>query len=251
MVDDTHQDERFHDNPLVTGPPHVRAYAGVPIVSPDGFAIGVLCVQDQRPRSFSELDLTPLHDLAQMVTDELELRLAHRELAWATEHDEDHQLAGVAGSCMDLSEQEAERERYRLAQEAARFGIWEWNLEHDSVHWDEACWRMLGYDPAEGRTLAFADWRDLVHPDDLARVEPVVIAQVRRSEPFTIEFRYKCADGAWLWVQGRGHIVKRAPDGQPQLLMGTHVEIEQLKQTEHALRLREQELQQAAITSRK
>ncbi|MCG5548490.1 PAS domain-containing protein [Halorhodospira halochloris] len=152
---------------------------------------------------------------------------------------------------MDLSEQEAERERYRLAQEAARFGIWEWNLEHDSVHWDEACWRMLGYDPAEGRTLAFADWRDLVHPDDLARVEPVVIAQVRRSEPFTIEFRYKCADGAWLWVQGRGHIVKRAPDGQPQLLMGTHVEIEQLKQTEHALRLREQELQQAAITSRK
>ncbi|WP_200195458.1 PAS domain-containing protein [Halorhodospira abdelmalekii] len=592
IVDDTHQDERFHDNPLVTGPPHVRAYAGVPIVSPDGFVIGVLCVQDQRPRSFSELDLTPLQDLAQMVTDELELRLASRELEqernlflggptvafvwepepgrwpvryispnvtevlgyrpeelvgtaygalidaedreriaaeeraaahrcaarstqpiepspyrlqaadgswrwiyessviefdeqgrwiairgyinditervereqalaeanerlaeteriaqighWRTypdsgalqwspmtyellgfdprgpepkladlleripyedhhqvaefqfqadsdrtacegtyriqrpdgrvlwvrevaqqwhdeqgrwvvqgtvqdvteyqetllalherqrqheaifrraksisliqldvcgviqeashgaevlfgytraeligqnagmlaspdeQHlpaqviervrlgcqevteeirpihrsgrvfpallslvpvfDEDHELVGAVAACMDLSKQATERERYRMAQEAARFGVWEWDLERDAIYWDEACWRMLGYDPAEGRTLGFADWQVRVHPDDLPKAERIVWAKINRGQPFTTVFRYRRADGGWLWVQGRGQIVEHAADGRPRRMVGTHVEIDRLKRTEGELRQRE------------
>ncbi|MFW6278418.1 MAG: PAS domain-containing protein, partial [Halorhodospira sp.] len=155
------------------------------------------------------------------------------------------EVTGVISVCIDLSEQAAERERYRLAQEAARFGVWEWHLDSDSVYWDDACWRMLGYDPGEGRTLSFADWQAQVHPEDLTQVEPVVRSQIGRGEPFTIEFRYRCADGGWLWVQARGQVMERTLDGSPQRVMGTHVEIDQLKRSELALREREQELAEA------
>ena len=75
VVPDATQDDRFHDNPLVMGPSHVRFYAGVPLFSPDGLALGALCVLDDRPHlDFSEDDCKRLADLAKMATDRLELR---------------------------------------------------------------------------------------------------------------------------------------------------------------------------------
>lgn len=153
--------------------------------------------------------------------------------------DEGQEIVGLISICMDLTEQAAERERYRMAQEAASFGVWEWDLERDAIYWDEACWRMLGHDPADGRTLGFADWQAQVHPDDLLKAERVVWAKLNRGEPFTTVFRYRRSNGGWLWVQARGQIVERHPDGRPRRLMGTHVEIERLKRTEQELRQRE------------
>ncbi|HEY0906711.1 MAG TPA: EAL domain-containing protein [Methylophilus sp.] len=75
VVPDASQDERFHDNPLVTGPAQLRFYAGVPLRSPEGLALGALCVIDHQPRfNFSEEDQQRLQELAQMVSDRLELR---------------------------------------------------------------------------------------------------------------------------------------------------------------------------------
>ncbi len=143
---------------------------------------------------------------------------------------------GMAG--MD----EADEQRYRLAQEAARFGIWEWDLESDRIYWDAASWRMLGYEPAQDRILSYAEWRTQIHPADLERIEPMVREGIARGEPFTIEFRYRHADGGWLWIQGRGQTTRWGPDRAPAYVMGAHVEIEQLKETEAALRQREQAL---------
>ncbi|MCL5050374.1 MAG: PAS domain S-box protein [Firmicutes bacterium] len=64
VVPDAKLDPRFVHNPLVTGAPHIRAYAGVPIHSPDGFALGTLCIIDTKPRHFDTQQLRYLQDLA-------------------------------------------------------------------------------------------------------------------------------------------------------------------------------------------
>lgn len=75
IVPDATQDERFHDNPLVTGETNVRFYAGVPLRSPSGLALGALCVLDNKPHfNFTEEDQRRLLELARIVSDRLELR---------------------------------------------------------------------------------------------------------------------------------------------------------------------------------
>lgn len=81
IVPDALSDVRFADNPLVTGPPDIRFYAGAPLRTSDGFNLGTLCVIDRRQRfDISEEQASVLEDLAAMVVDELELRFAARRL---------------------------------------------------------------------------------------------------------------------------------------------------------------------------
>ena len=70
-VEDAATDARFADNPLVTGDPNIRFYAGYPISSPDGAVIGTLCLLDAAPRSLGGDDLDSLRDLAGMVEHEI------------------------------------------------------------------------------------------------------------------------------------------------------------------------------------
>ena len=75
VVPDARLDVRFADNPLVTGDPHIRFYAGVPLQSPTGHDIGTLCIIDRRPRvGFSDADKATLRMLATLVLEKLELR---------------------------------------------------------------------------------------------------------------------------------------------------------------------------------
>lgn len=71
IIPDTLKDIRFSDNPLVTGEPYIRFYAGRPICSMHGFKIGTLCLIDHQPRMFTTKDLEDLNDLAHMVESEL------------------------------------------------------------------------------------------------------------------------------------------------------------------------------------
>jgi len=73
IVNDASRDERFADNPLVTGAPFIRFYAGYPIRHPDGNRIGTLCIIDSNPREFSDEDAEMLGDLAAMVEDEVKV----------------------------------------------------------------------------------------------------------------------------------------------------------------------------------
>lgn len=73
IVNDAANDERFHDNPLVTGEPHIRFYAGYPVHLPDGAVAGTLCLIHSTPRGFNDDDIALLRDLAFIVEDEFKI----------------------------------------------------------------------------------------------------------------------------------------------------------------------------------
>jgi signal transduction histidine kinase len=80
VVEDAKADERFASNPLVTGKSQIRFYAGSPLVTPDGHALGMLCVQDQTPRKLSPEQKAALQALGRQVVAQLELRRNLKEL---------------------------------------------------------------------------------------------------------------------------------------------------------------------------
>jgi excisionase family DNA binding protein len=83
VVEDATEDERFRANPLVTGEPGIRFYAGAPIVDYEGYALGALCVIDRTPRALKAPQLAMLRTLAALVSDRINLQTRDRQLRWA------------------------------------------------------------------------------------------------------------------------------------------------------------------------
>jgi GAF domain-containing protein len=97
-VQDATADERFNRSPLVTGKPQVRYYAGTPLRSADGHALGTLCVMDRRPRRLSKTAHDALVMLARQAERMLHLRMLNAELAQAQTRV--HTLHGLLPVCM-------------------------------------------------------------------------------------------------------------------------------------------------------
>jgi GAF domain-containing protein len=74
VVPDALEDERFRDNPLVTSDPHVRFYAGAPLINEDGYALGTLCVVDRAPRELAPDQREALKALSRLVLAQMEFR---------------------------------------------------------------------------------------------------------------------------------------------------------------------------------
>ncbi|WP_216601537.1 sensor histidine kinase [Vreelandella azerica] len=141
----------------------------------------------------------------------------------------------------ELEENEA---RYSLAQQASGFGIWDWYPQRDEIIWDAHCYRMLGLTPSD-TPLTFADWQARLHPDDLERCSHAVHSQLEAGDEFIIEFRYQTIQG-YRWVQGRGQIVERDAQDSPTRLIGVHLDIHTLKETQLELTRSNEELEHFA-----
>jgi signal transduction histidine kinase len=113
IVPDATLDARFHDNPLVTGDPDIRFYAGMPLVTPDGFRLGTLCVIDTEPKNLLPHQLFALKVLSKQIIRQMELRKkifelermndTHRKLLSVIGHDLRSPLTSLYG-LLELSE---------------------------------------------------------------------------------------------------------------------------------------------------
>jgi GAF domain-containing protein len=80
VVPDASQDERFAQNPLVTGDPHIRFYAGAPLAARDGHLLGTLCVIDREPHTLTPAQMEALKIVGGLVIANIELRSDLQEL---------------------------------------------------------------------------------------------------------------------------------------------------------------------------
>jgi diguanylate cyclase (GGDEF)-like protein len=86
VVEDARQDPRFNRNPLVTGEPYIRFYAGAPLITPDGHYLGSLCVIDYQPRQLTAEQLQGLQVLSRQVVAQMELSLQATQLQVSNEN---------------------------------------------------------------------------------------------------------------------------------------------------------------------
>jgi two-component system cell cycle sensor histidine kinase/response regulator CckA len=114
IVPDATKDERFANSPLVTTDPKIRFYAGAPLITPDGYALGTLCVIDKVPRELRPEQQQALRILARHVVSQLELRRRSRELS------EVHQQRDRAQGDLDQARAELAKLRREVADLQSR-----------------------------------------------------------------------------------------------------------------------------------
>ncbi|MGH8228667.1 MAG: EAL domain-containing protein [Steroidobacteraceae bacterium] len=137
-------------------------------------------------------------------------------------------------------------ERVSLAQAAANDGLWDLDVESNEVYFSPRWKAMLGYGDQELRDAP--DWRTLVHPDDLARVQAAIRDHVAGQTPvFESVHRMRHRSGEWRWVQSRGQARVDA-HGRLLRLVGVELDITERKIYEEAL-FREKESAQITLQS--
>lgn len=174
VVEDAWADPRFRESPLVINPPHVRFYAGAPLLAEAGLRVGILCVLDQVPRRFAAEDRAQLQDLASVVAAQLSL---HRAKA-------------------KLREREA---HYRLlAENSSDMVIWA-TLDTVRRYVSPASRTLLGYEAEE---LIGTRPMDQVHPGDAEAFERLLadLCAERITRAVSTQ-RYRRKDGNWIWVE--------------------------------------------------
>jgi len=225
VVTDALEDARFADNPLVTGALGLRFYAGVPIRTAGGLALGTLCALDQRPRTLSADDLQTLQDLADMVSQEVQLR----ESLLATQHR------------LDASER-----RFRAVFELAPVGVALVAPDGGWIGTNAALSALLGYDRDALRreTLTGLTWVD----DRAAEATLLEALRQRQAERYTLEKRYVHANGEPVWVR-QSVSLKFNAAGQPEYFVAVLEDIGARKAAEARLdaAMRELEAELTAV----
>lgn len=116
-------------------------------------------------------------------------------------------------------------ERLRLTVGAVKDGLWEWDMQTGALHWDARCYEMIGH--VDGSIpMSFGRWTELLHPADRERTLASLNEQISQHPERVAhdDFRMRTADGAWLWVEGRGSVVAWE-NGQPVRMIGTYTDI--------------------------
>jgi PAS domain S-box-containing protein len=175
-------------------------------------------------------------------------------LSWRVNYSKDEKIAyATARDITDKKKTEEalreSEERMTLAMQAGNMGLYDLNVQTGEAVVNPEYALMLGYDPAEFHETN-ARWLERMHPDDREPVAAVYQAYVRGElSRYKVEFRQRTRDGDWKWILSYGRIMARDADGNPQRMLGVHVDINERKQAEEALRERKEQLRVIFDTS--
>lgn len=133
-------------------------------------------------------------------------------------------------------------QRLEMALAGADLGFWDWDIRTGQAVFGLRWATMLGYAPGE-LDPSYRQWVDLVHPDDMPRVQKSLQLHLEGETPlYQAEHRLRTKDGGWLWVLTRGRVLERDVEGRALRAAGTHMDISDRKQLESQLQLQQEAL---------
>jgi diguanylate cyclase (GGDEF)-like protein/PAS domain S-box-containing protein len=225
IVPDARNDPRFNRNPLVVESPNLRFYAGVPLRTEDGLALGSLAVMDRVPRVLSDAQLATLTMLAEQVMAEITLRRQRRELEKVAA-ERDRSNAALRNQAKHLRE----------AQRIAEVGSWELEIARNEVCFSEETSRILGLTP-ENASGALALFMSPVHPEDREALMQAMHDAQHDGAPLDMEYRIVRHNGEVCYVRNRAQ--RRTSDEGRAILAGTLQDITALRKSQEHLHLLE------------
>lgn len=172
-IPDATVDDRFSQNPLVTGEPDIRFYAGAKLTLSDGAVVGTLCVIDRKPKVLTDSQRQVLRHLATAAVELLEARRVAE----------------------DLSTSES---RFRGLCDASPLGIFSSDEQGACNYTNTQCQQLLGV--SEEQALGFG-WRDSVHADDQKKVFEQLLRTLNEAHIFNNEFRIVHRSGVVKYVR--------------------------------------------------
>lgn len=204
IVEDANKDERFCDNPLNLGEPHVRFYAGAPLITPNGNRIGTLCVIDHEPKTLSPYQIETLQVLAQNVVNILELNIKSVEL-------------------------EKHKEQSQNIQEISQTGGWELDLETNFVFWSDQIYHIykIPLGTPTKKIDGVACYAEHEQPRLLAHLEKIAT----EGGSYDDVFEFYDMEGTKKWVRAVGHAIKNNK-GEIKKLAGTFQDVTLYKERE-------------------
>ena len=129
----------------------------------------------------------------------------------------------------------------RLALEAARVVVWDWDLKTGRAIWEETYTRILGYDPNE-LDPGVQTWKRDIHPDDWGKVSEALNKHLAGRLPsFVTEYRIRNKAAQWIWIQSRGKVVEYDKDGKPLRMRGTTIDVTELRRVAEELKRKTEE----------
>ncbi len=176
-----------------------------------------------------------VHDITARKRTETELLARNRDLTISYEEialTEEELRSTIEELTRHEREARESRERLALVLEGGEVGTWDWAVETGEVIYNEPRQGMLELPDGMG-SLTVEAWQGLIHPDDLPRVQRALQEHLDGRTPiYEAECRIKTRVGAWTWVQARGRVVDRDPEGRVRRIAGTHLDVTARKEAE-------------------